>query len=227
MENKNTVLLSVIAVATLLVAVVGATFAYYTASTANSGAGESATITTNTVGDVTLTMAKTTTANSLNYPGGYLVAGAVVTGSHTGSTAYKTTYTINGNIANATKTQLTWTLYEVSAAVSSPVSGCTVKETASAGETRYSYTGCTVSTSITNGTKVKTGTANAATTAGTAVNTAVTATGETLTTTTAGAKTYYYLVVNYPDTNANQDVDQGKTITASLTSISAGTASTQ
>ena len=37
MEKKNTVLLTVIAVATLLVAVVGATFAYFTASNSSTG----------------------------------------------------------------------------------------------------------------------------------------------------------------------------------------------
>ena len=37
MERKNTVLLTVIAVATLLVAVIGATFAYFTATTGGSG----------------------------------------------------------------------------------------------------------------------------------------------------------------------------------------------
>ena len=227
MENKNSVLLVVVTVCALVFGAIGVSFAFYTASTTNSGSGQSGSITTATVGDVTLTMAATTTTNSLQYPGGYLVVGASVTGKHTGSTAYNTTYTVNGTIANKTKTQLNWTLYEVSSTVATPVSGCTVKETAAAGTTQYTYNGCTVSTTITGGTKVKNGTAAAATTAGTAVNTTVTATGETLTTTTAGKVTYYYLVVEYPETNANQDADQGQGITASLTSISNGTASTQ
>ena len=45
MERKNTVLLTVIAIATLLVAVVGATFAYFTAS--NS-------VNTNSTGDTSI-----------------------------------------------------------------------------------------------------------------------------------------------------------------------------
>lgn len=45
MEKKNTVLLTVIAIATLLVAVVGATFAYFASNSSNDA---SATITTNT-----------------------------------------------------------------------------------------------------------------------------------------------------------------------------------
>lgn len=54
MDKKNTMLLTVIAVATLLVAVVGATFAYFTAS--NTAAGTtSATVKTEAVGTVSVT----------------------------------------------------------------------------------------------------------------------------------------------------------------------------
>ena len=57
MDKKNTMLLTVIAVATLLVAVVGATFAYFTASVTNSatstavqaGSGNAGTVVLNTV----------------------------------------------------------------------------------------------------------------------------------------------------------------------------------
>lgn len=53
MDKKNTMLLTVIAVATLLVAVVGATFAYFTASNTASGT-TTATVTTEAVGAVTV-----------------------------------------------------------------------------------------------------------------------------------------------------------------------------
>jgi len=54
MDKKNTMLLSVIAVATLLVAVVGATFAFFTAQ--NSAAGTTTvTTTTETIGAVSVT----------------------------------------------------------------------------------------------------------------------------------------------------------------------------
>lgn len=67
MENrKNTILLTVIAVATLLVAVVGATFAYFTAQ-GNTSANKAVTVTTHTTdsatfeitGDLTLTASET------------------------------------------------------------------------------------------------------------------------------------------------------------------------
>ncbi|MBQ8902019.1 MAG: hypothetical protein IJY87_03005 [Bacilli bacterium] len=53
MDKKNTMLLTVIAVATLLVAVVGATFAYFTAENTASGS-TTATVTTQAVGAVTV-----------------------------------------------------------------------------------------------------------------------------------------------------------------------------
>ncbi|MBE6156486.1 MAG: hypothetical protein E7161_01950 [Firmicutes bacterium] len=57
MDKKNTMLLTVIAVATLLVAVVGATFAYFTASNNASGTTVIET-TTEAVGSITLTGGK-------------------------------------------------------------------------------------------------------------------------------------------------------------------------
>ena len=55
MEKKNTILLTVIAVATLLIAVVGATFAYFTAGQTNAGGTTTVTATSESVGSVTLT----------------------------------------------------------------------------------------------------------------------------------------------------------------------------
>ena len=57
MDKKNTMLLTVIAVATLLVAVVGATFAYFTASNTASGS-TTATVKTEAVGAVTVANAE-------------------------------------------------------------------------------------------------------------------------------------------------------------------------
>ena len=69
MDKKNTMLLTVIAVATLLVAVVGATFAFFTASQTNNSGTSTITATTESLStvffkgeDSTLTL-NTTTAN--------------------------------------------------------------------------------------------------------------------------------------------------------------------
>ena len=55
MEKKNTILLTVIAIVTLLVAVVGATFAYYSVQYQNSTSTTTFTGTANPVGAITLT----------------------------------------------------------------------------------------------------------------------------------------------------------------------------
>ena len=214
MEKKNTVLLTVIAVATLLVAVVGATFAYFTATTTPNGNGGNTTATTTTVGNVDLTMAASTTTNDLKYPGGYLVVGASVTAKDTDTANdFNVTYTVNGKITNNTTTALTYDLYEVSSTVATPVTGCTVKEEAGA-VSKYYYEGCAVATEITGGTKVL-----STQTAAAGETTTVTAAGETLKTSNAGTTTYYYLVVNYPNTEASQNDDQGKTVVASIDSV--------
>ncbi len=63
MNNKNTMLLTVIAVATLLVAVVGATFAYFTVNNASGTAKTTVTATAEKVGTVTLDGTKTLKLN--------------------------------------------------------------------------------------------------------------------------------------------------------------------
>lgn len=223
MEKKNTVLLTVIAVATLLVAVVGATFAYFTATTTPSGNGGTTDVTTTTVGNVTLKMAPETVTNELKYPGGILVVGANVTAADTDTAKnFDLAYKVNAKITNNTKTELTYTLYRVNAKSDTPISGCTVNEdsTTQAGETRYSYTGCTVDTAITTGgTSVKTGTVAATGDDGTAVVENITVENQEITTADGtGTVTYYYLVVNYPD-NGNQNADQNKQVLAELSSV--------
>ncbi len=54
MDKKNVMLLTVIAVATLLVAVVGATFAYFSLTNTNNGGTTTATTTTEQMGTITL-----------------------------------------------------------------------------------------------------------------------------------------------------------------------------
>ena len=54
-KKGNTVLLTVIAVATLLVAVVGATFAYFTASVAGNDTASSVVVKTAQIGTITYT----------------------------------------------------------------------------------------------------------------------------------------------------------------------------
>jgi hypothetical protein len=55
MDKKNSTLMAVIAVATLLVAVIGATFAYFNVTATNSSNSSTATVSTGAVGSVALT----------------------------------------------------------------------------------------------------------------------------------------------------------------------------
>jgi len=112
MDKKNTMLLTVIAVATLLVAVVGATFAYFTATASNQGETINVTGSTTDVGAPTLST--TNTAMHINLTGTEMAQGAQGAKyySATGDTAYLTSavpleiakMTVNGGDATVTYT---------------------------------------------------------------------------------------------------------------------------
>ena len=90
MEKKNMVLLTVIAVATLLVAVVGATFAYFTATvqdTREDGSGKGETkVTAGSIANTTVVSNVSNTAGKFEktgvYPGHIEAAGLSVTATH-------------------------------------------------------------------------------------------------------------------------------------------------
>lgn len=237
MEKKNTVLLTVIAVATLLVAVVGATFAYFTATanTNNENAGSTNVQTRNDVGGVELKLAANTVATDgdIQYPGGYVVTGATVTAKSLGTDNYNVDYTLNGSITNGTDTELKYKVYQTTTAVTGKiVDECTMRQYQVGTELRYTYmnadnsaTTCKVNTGITTGSTVLVadGTVAAKTgdTDGTATITlsSTTNTSMALTSTSAGASTHYYIVVEYPDTGAAQAAT-GASIVATLSSVS-------
>lgn len=115
MEKRNTMLLTVVAIATLLVAVVGATFAYFTA-TGNTTASSEVTVTTSshdsttaTGGQVSLTVTATDMQESngsnsnppaigeSNTPGHVTLATSVGSGGGTSICTYNIIYTPNSN----------------------------------------------------------------------------------------------------------------------------------
>ena len=64
MEKKNVIFLSVIAVATLLTAVIGTTFAYFTANfTVSNKQNATSTVTTKTLSGVTITLGNKISGN--------------------------------------------------------------------------------------------------------------------------------------------------------------------
>lgn len=214
MEKKNTILLTVIAVATLLVAVVGATFAYFTATTGNSGDPSSTgEVQTAKVASVTLKTAAAGTSNTTIYPGTKNYAGMTVVAEKTGDNAaadtrdYNVTYTLKGEVKLSeafTAGKVTYSVYRTESPVSNPV---TCQEVTSTGA-KYSQT-CTLAEELESATKI-------------VDNQEVSGTGATISVadqvrSTAGGTYYYYLVVSYENLESDQNADQGKTITASLT----------
>ena len=227
MEKKNTVLLTVIAVATLLVAVVGATFAYFTATNAtNDNSNGSAAVNTAVVDTVRLNGTAIAGSDNPYYPGTMNYIGTNVTaevvansaGTVTTAHDYTVTYTLAGEVTNAvmSASDITWTVYETDAPVAEPVSCSAVANQTVGTEVRYSQT-CAI-TNLTAASAVSKGTGTIA--AGNQDDT-ISITGLTVDTDDANGK-YLYLVVELEnDTATNQNADQAKLITATITSVTA------
>lgn len=229
MEKKNTILLTVIAVATLLVAVVGATFAYFTASTTTgTGTGTAETGETTTLGSTSLDMSTVSTqgASNMSYPGGMMVAAAKVTASVTGDQTYNMTYDVKFEVdtsaLSGSTSEIKYTVYRVDSAVSGDlVTGCQYHEEDDVKGKKYYYTDCAAASGILGGTPVKTETTISEHTE----KTTVTISGETFSNVTnAGDEYVYYLVVSYVNDDAADQTatDAGKTITAKFTGLANG-----
>lgn len=95
MEKKNTILLTVIAIATLLVAVVGATFAYFTAQVSTTGKEGNETVNVKTYALTEVTMERGSKVESKGmYPGSVLAKDFnIVAKCPTGNTTCENIYT--------------------------------------------------------------------------------------------------------------------------------------
>ena len=219
MEKKNTILLTVIAVATLLVAVVGATFAYFTATSGTTGDNaDTGAINTAQVASVQLRTASTGTSNTTIYPGTMNYAGMSILAEKTGENAttdtrnYKVTYTLNGSVTlnkAFTAGDVTYTVYRTTSAVATPVTCEKVAPKPDQAGTQYTQS-CTLASELTGegAEQVAQGTVEG-------TSKTITATDQVLT--TGGTTYYYYLVVQYENAGTNQNDDQNKTIQAQLT----------
>lgn len=217
MEKKNMVLLTVIAVATLLVAVVGATFAYFSISTTNNfGGGTSDQGKTNiTASDADtadqITIAQASNAGSFTaegvYPGHKEVAAIKVTAKSAQNTAPSVKITYNTTTNDFADGSLKISLYrkDTEETVSSTYFQCTKQsveqklyETCAKDESALGTS--LVSTNITQTNKDYTLVAS------NAVNVS-----------TTGADTFYYVVVEFIDTQDNQnDTASGKSLAGQI-----------
>lgn len=231
MEKKNTVLLTVIAVATLLVAVVGATFAYFTASNSTSGDAAGSVDVTTAAESVSLQLNvnKVTGSNNMFYPGTKNFVGATASAQFKDDTPsadgkeYKITYALSGNITLGAvfDSDIKWALYETTSEVTSPVTCGAITPYTPAGEGATAVEGsktqsCTLATALTDSAKVKSGTISSGTTTA-----AITHSGEVQTNgAVAGTPKYYYLVVELPETGTDQTTDAtGKSVTIAIDKI--------
>lgn len=216
MERKNTILLTVIAVATLLVAVVGATFAYFTATiqddrttengngTANITAGQVAN--TTVVANVEGAAGKFTATDV--YPGHKEVAALQVTarGAAGSKTVVDFEYDVTTNDLGASNVKVS--LYKSSTLIATTENyfGCEHKVETVDNEQRYSET-CT-DKSV--GTLVKettlTGGAQKVVLGQDTITTTAADTDETV---------YYYVVVEFVN-NGNQDTVMGKSLAGTV-----------
>lgn len=229
MEKKNTVLLTVIAVATLLVAVVGATFAYFTAANSTSGdaAGNTSVKTATEGASLVLNVNKVTGSNNVFYPGTKNFVGATANAtfaedSQATDKTYNVSYTLTGSVTltETFASTVNWTLYETETDLSTglitcgPVIAYTPEGDGATAIDNSKTQSCTLAPSLANDASkaVKTGTIAPGTTTA-----SVTHNG---TVTTGGATKYYYLVVELPETGTDQSADAtGKTITIAIDKI--------
>ena len=220
MEKKNTILLTVIAVATLLVAVVGATFAYFTATSSVTGEGNEGTVNTATnIGSVAINQTDIAASNNTIYPGTMNYVGTIIQATKTDTTEnFTLDYSLTGTVSvtAAFAHDITWKLYKVAASETSPVSCAEVTKTPTATGTQYSQS-CTLGKSLTgdsvgDGSLVAQGTL----TAGETSSPVSYADGSV---DTDGGSDYYYLVVEYPNKQTEQDDDQGKNITMTINKV--------
>ncbi len=202
MEKKNVIFLSVIAVATLLTAVIGTTFAYFTANfTTSNKQNATSTVTTKTLVGTTVTLGASIKPTEQVYPGFRAVQKIEVKGTETGDVDGQVTLTVTPNIPTEFGSDLEWTLYQSDATAitcDAPVTKTTAGATG--GNQVYQETTCSDSVM---------------TSAAKAITTSSDTTAKTTSTITVkkGETHNFYLVVNFKNTTSDQASLQGKTFT--------------
>ncbi len=217
MERKNTILLTIISVATLLVAAVGATFAYFTSTltinSTNKSNTSAANAKTRTLVSATFDYGSAITASTTALPGHTDLKTMKVTGT-AGDTSAKIRLTMTPNIATEFGSDIHYTLYSANTSdIATKNVTCTASKVVSSvqsdGSVRYyDSSTCTANGSIT---KVKEGSF----TGTTAVTQDITV--------AANSNVTYYLVVQYVNNTEAAQSAQGKSysVTLSVKSLSA------
>lgn len=202
MEKKNTILLTIIAVATLLVGVVGATFAYFTATVNTKNEENSTTnIKTSTLVSAAMDFGSLVTSNNA-LPGYKALKTVTVKGAgNAGDQPVSAIITLTPNVTGFNN-HVKYSLYKVKTKdISTKGVTCTESKPV-AGNKTYDEMTCDTSRA---GSAIASGTFNGTTPVTTKVNVAY------------NDDDTYYLVVEYEnELNADQNSEQGKAFSVAI-----------
>ena len=212
MEKKNMVLLTVIAVATLLVAVVGATFAYFTATSTTGGNETTTSATTAQLATLSWTAEETGRSPQV-YPGFKAFQAYTLAAGGTGSARYQLKLTANVDPAFKSG-DVTYSIYKATSEVTSSLftpGNANVDTTTEPGVARYSITGAAFNSEAESLTAVVEN-QPLTTVSGTAITGGPVSAVNTI---NGGTTEYYVLVLDFPNKNEAQ-TQQNATFSASL-----------
>ena len=204
MKEKNKKL--IIVVASLLV-VIGVSFAFFTASVFFGGEGANVSGTTATIGGSELKVEGTLSFNDLDiYPGHENVSSIKVTA--TGENEF-IPYNIIWEGTNTLNTSLNYTVYKTNTSMNVSAS-CEKRQDVVDGALRY-YEECSISNVDQLGSAIASGTINTGETKVTLIP------DEFITSSESGEEVYYYVVLEYPNIDENQNSDIGGTFSGEVT----------
>lgn len=198
MEKKNVIFLSVIAVATLLTAVIGTTFAYFTATVNTNGTG-TVNVKTQTIAKAVMDFGDAISVTE-GLPG-YDAIKPMSISADNGDTKVTGTITVTPKIPEAFGSDVTWALYESPTNLDAK---CTNTLHDSTTDGKYYYSGDCANLP-----------AKAVIGSNETIATSATTTYDV--TLNPNETKYYYLVVRYENKeNATQNTQQGETYSVSM-----------
>ena len=185
----------------------GISFAYFTARTNAEGEGGVATATTTTVTSQGITADGNIDFNNVDmYPGHTAIASIRVTGRGNNEPLM---YNVIFNGSNTFTTPLNYTVYKSDANIDASYS-CEIKQDR-LGTSKIYYEECTGNNIENLGTPISSGTINNGEEKTTLKS------DEIILTSPEGEEVYYYIVIEYPNLDANQNDDMGSSISGNIT----------
>ena len=185
----------------------GISFAYFTARTNAEGEGGVATATTTTVTSQGITADGNIDFNNVDmYPGHTAIASIRVTGRGNNEPLM---YNVIFNGSSTFTTPLNYTVYKSDANIDASYS-CEIKQDR-LGTSKIYYEECTGNNIENLGTPISSGTIN------NGEGKTILKSDEIILTSPEGEEVYYYIVIEYPNLDANQNDDMGSSISGNIT----------